>query len=134
HVAAFLDSVDLSKFNPKEPPAQTEAFWEIVNASRAPEDGELADAIEALGNPPALTLADIILHAEPDFSTWLRDRRNSRQIPHRLESVGYMPVRNTTAKDGLWKLNKKRQVIYAQRELTLRERIKAAIERTRKSV
>ena len=100
HVAAHLHSLDISNFNPKAPPHKTEAFWEIVNANRAPEDGELADAIEALGNPPALTLLDIISYAESEyalglgpnelrdlreFGVWLRDRRNSKQIPHQWD-------------------------------------------------
>src|SRR6516165_8130960 len=38
NVAAYLAELDLSDFNPKAPPAQTTAFWEIVDASRAPED------------------------------------------------------------------------------------------------
>ena len=48
HVAAYLRTLDIADFNPKAPPPKTEAFWEIVNANRAPEDAELAD-----GNRPA---------------------------------------------------------------------------------
>ena len=43
-----------------------------------------------------------------------------------MESAGYVPVRNDGAKDGLWKINHKRQVIYARRELTPRDRLIAA--------
>jgi hypothetical protein len=32
-------------FNPKAPPHKTAAFWDIVDANRAPEDGELADLL-----------------------------------------------------------------------------------------
>ena len=49
HVAEYLASRDLSGFDPKAPPPKTEAFWEIVNANRAPEDAELADVLDALG-------------------------------------------------------------------------------------
>ena len=45
-VAHYLLNLDLSAFNPKAPPPQTEAFFEIVNASRTPEDAELADALD----------------------------------------------------------------------------------------
>jgi len=44
HVAAFLDTLDISGFNPKAPPPNTAAFWEIVATCEAPEDAELADA------------------------------------------------------------------------------------------
>jgi hypothetical protein len=60
------------------------------------------------------------------FSEWLRDRRNSRKIPHRLEAVGYVAVHNDSVKDGLWKVGGKRQCIYAQKDLPTRERIAAA--------
>ena len=43
HVAAYLAELDISGFDPKAPPPKTSAFWDIVNANRAPEDAELAD-------------------------------------------------------------------------------------------
>src|SRR5262245_31052927 len=49
HVAAFLATADISGFNPKAPPPKTAAFWEIVATCEAPEDAELADAIDRLG-------------------------------------------------------------------------------------
>jgi Family of unknown function (DUF5906) len=126
NVAAYLASLDLSGFDPKAPPPKTQAFWEIVDASRAPEDAELADVIESLGSPAALTLAKIAGRAQGDFAEWLRDRKNARRVPHRLEACGYVAVRNDAAKDGLWKVGGKRQVIYAKAELSLRDRIGAA--------
>ena len=39
HVAAYLSELDLSSFDPKAPPKLTPAFWEIVNAGQAPEEG-----------------------------------------------------------------------------------------------
>jgi hypothetical protein len=59
HVAALLKGYDISEFNSKAPPPKTPAFYEIVNANRAPEDNEFADALDALGNPKAVTLAMI---------------------------------------------------------------------------
>ena len=96
------------------------------HANRAPEDAELADALEDLGDPDATTLSAIADRAEPNFCSWLGDRRNSRQIPHRLEEAGYVSVRNPAAKDGRFKVDGRRHVIYARRELTLREQIVAA--------
>jgi hypothetical protein len=131
HVAAYLGSLDIAAFDSKEPPPKTDAFWAIVDANQAPEDAELSDSLDALGNPNAVTLSTILMNTNGSFSAWLSDRKNSRQIPHRMEAVGYVPVRNHGAKDGLWKLNGKRQVIYARRELTLHDRIQAANTLTR---
>lgn len=128
HVAALLRELDLASFDPKAPPPKTQAFWEIVDSSRAPEDAELADAIEAIGSPAALTLSQIGGQTTNGFGEWLRDRKNARRIPHRLESCGYVAVRNDGAKDGLWKILGKRQVIYAKAELSPRDRIHAAQE------
>jgi hypothetical protein len=126
HVAAYLASLDLSAFDAKAPPPKTSAFWDIVDASRAPEDAELADVLDRLGNPPATTLARIMNEATGDFETWVRDRKNRRVIPHRLEQCGYIPVRNAAAKDGLWKIYQARQVVYARNDLSIRDQIKAA--------
>ena len=126
HVAAYLEAYDLSDFNPKAPPTQTAAFWDIVDASRAPEDAELADALDRLESPPAVTLDEIAGPVLSEFAAWLKDRKNARQIPHRLEAAGYVAVRNPYAKDGLWRVDGRRQVVYARHDLTLRDRLKAA--------
>jgi hypothetical protein len=127
NVAAYLAQVDLDQFDPKAPPPHTAAFHAIVDASRAPEDAELADVLDRLGNPDATTLIRIQNESSGDFQTWIMDRKNRRVIPHRLEQCGYVPVRNDAAKsDGLWKINRARQVVYARAELSIRDRIKAA--------
>jgi Family of unknown function (DUF5906) len=137
HVAAYLASLDISDFDPKAPPPKTAAFWEIVHASRAPEDAELADVLDALGKPDpdnpgavilpdAVTLQQVQQAAAGDFETWIRDRRNRRQIPFRFEKCGYVPVRNEAAESGLWVINGARQVIYAKASLSLREQLIAA--------
>ena len=152
HVAAYLASLDLAGFDPKAPPPKTQAFWDIVDANRAPEDAELADVIDALamkdqdgkpipGSPVAFTLAAVLRKAEAltpatktkdgqavpgTFAAWLGDRRNRRQIPHRFEQSGYTPVRNDAAKDGLWKVGDARQVIYALACRSFRDRLVAA--------
>ncbi len=125
HVAAYLKKLDITGFDPKAPPPKTQAFWDIVAASRAPEDAELADAVESLGSPDALTVKQVIDHAHPEFAIWLRDRKNSRKIPHRFETCGYVAVRNET-KDGMWKIEGRRLMIYAKSELSIRDRITAA--------
>jgi len=125
HVAAFLAERDISKFDPKAPPPKTRAFWDIVDANRAPEDIELADAIDKIGSPRATTL-DHITKASSDLWQYLQDRRNRRAIPHRMERAGYVSVRNNDAQDGLWKINGRRQVIYARAELSPAGQLAAA--------
>ena len=56
----------------------------------------------------ATTLIQIANEPSGDFEIWIRDRKNRRAIPHRLEACGYVPVRNEAANDGLWKINGKR--------------------------
>lgn len=126
HVAAYLAQLDLSGFDVKAPPPKTAAFWDIVDASRAPEDAELADVLDRLGNPDATTLLSVQNKATGDFETWIRERKNRRQVPYRFEQCGYVPVRNDAATSGLWVINKVRQVIYAKASLTPRDRLAAA--------
>jgi hypothetical protein len=129
HVAAYLAEYDLSDFDPKAPPPKTDAFWDIVDANRAPEDAELADVLEKCGNPSGTTLFELVTAAPTSptsFADWLRDRKNARQIPHRMEAAGYVPVRNPDAKDGLWRVDGRRQVVYVKRELSPRDRLSAA--------
>lgn len=123
HVAAYLQTRNIVSFDPKAPPTKTDAFWEIVDAGRAPEDAELADALDKLENPDAVTIDMVAETAEPDFKEWLNDRRNRRQVPHRFETAGYVPVRNDAAKDGLWVVSGKRMVVYAKKQLSKRDRI-----------
>jgi hypothetical protein len=102
HVAAYLAYLDLSAFDPKAPPPKTAAFWDVVNSNRAPEDAELADALDAMGNPDAVTLDQIRRMATGDIQGWLSDVKHRRAIPHRLERCGYTQVNNDNAKsDGL---------------------------------
>jgi hypothetical protein len=128
HVAAYLAERDLSTFNPKAPPPKTDAFWDIVNAHRPGETAELADALDSLGNPDAVTLREIITHhgINTDFAGWLKDRRNRTKIPHRLEDCGYVPVRNPDADDGLWRIQKKREVVYSKSAYSPQTRLAAA--------
>jgi hypothetical protein len=101
-VAAYLATLDISDFNPKAAPPKTEAFWAIVDANRSPEDSELADAIDRLGRetrgpngqpeiirPKVVTIDKIAMVADGDFGLWIRDPKNRRAIPHRMEECGY---------------------------------------------
>src|SRR5262249_12738646 len=59
NVAAYLGTLDISGFNPKAPPPKTQAWWEIVDAGRSPEDAPLADALDSLARPHAVTLDQV---------------------------------------------------------------------------
>ena len=126
HVAAYLDAFDLSGFDPKAPPPKTPAWFDIVSANVAPEDAELADVVDTLGNPDVNTIKQLIAAAKGATAEWLMERKNRRALPHRLERCGYIAVKNPEAKDGLWKLQGERQVVYAKASLSPAEAIKAA--------
>ena len=128
-VAAYLQSLDLSKFDAKAPPPKTQAFWEIANANRAPEDAELADVLDDLGRPNVVTLDRVASQAsplQPAFAEWLRDKTNARRIPHRFEDCGYVAVRNPDDSEGRWKMSGRRHTIYGKTTLTERDRLAAA--------
>ena len=134
HVAAYL-----AELRPR--PTSTRrrrhrrrpAFWDIVDANRAPEDAELADALDALGRPEATTIAELAERASNEFREWLLERRHSRLIPHRMEAAGYGPVRNDSTSDGRWKVAGKNRVIYAKQSLSPRDRIAVARQLTEAS-
>jgi hypothetical protein len=126
HVAAYLMQRDLAKFNPAAPPRQTTAFFEIVNANHAPEDAEVADALDEIGLPNIVTLAMIVTTQCGAALDWLTDKRRRRSIPHRLERCGYLAVRNPGAKDGLWRIKNRRQTLYGKIELTAEQRLQWA--------
>jgi hypothetical protein len=117
HVAAYLSGLALEDFNPKAPPPKTDAFWEIVGANQAPEDAEFSTALKILGYPDVITIDDVYFVSDSRFRDWLGDRRNSRQIPHRLDDCGYTKIRNRNAKDGYFKVGLKRCAVYAKKGL-----------------
>jgi hypothetical protein len=133
-VAHYLSNLDLSSFDAKAPPPKTQAFWEIVNTSRAPEDAQLMDALDRLEWPDAVTKEIVASVASPDFSYWLHEPRNARRIPHRFEDCGYVVVQNPDAQKGLWRIQGRRQAVYAKRELLITERLAAASKLDRPEV
>ena len=130
-VTAYLLELDISTFDPKAPPKKTQAFWDIVDANRAQEDAELADVLDRLGNPVAITLLELEKNAYGGLHEYLIDRKNRRVIPHRLETCGYTPVRNEAAQSGLWVIRGTRQAVYARSDLSVSERLRAAADLTR---
>ena len=125
HVAALLHRYDISGFDPKAEPPKTAAFNYMVTASRGTAYGELADTIDKLGNPTALTL-DMLMAVAPGLE-WLRDMGKRNIVPHRLSECQYIAVNNPNAKDGFWKAKGRRYVIYVRLDLPPEQRVDAAI-------
>jgi hypothetical protein len=117
---------DLSAFNPCALPRQTAAFFDIVNAGRSPEDAELADVLDELGNPQICSLLMLAASKTGAVLEWLLDRRHRRSLPHRLERCGYIACRNPDSQDGLWHINGRRQTLYVNERLTREQQLQAA--------
>jgi hypothetical protein len=126
HVTAYLSELDLSGFDAKAPPPKTPAFWQIVSVNAAPEDAELLDVLDKLELPEAITVVELIEAANGEIAEWLMDRRNRRALPHRLERCGYVSLRNTASKQGLWVVKGQRQMIYVRAELAPQQQLQAA--------
>jgi hypothetical protein len=135
HVAAYLETLDISAFDPKAPPTKTAVFWEIVAASEPPEDAELADGIDRYGaakhpgeiesgtqseqrRPDVLTVLELIGVKGNEMLAYMLEHKNRRAVPHRLNRCGYKIYRNTAAKSGLWRINGTRQTIYVKSGLS----------------
>lgn len=127
HVVAYLKGFDLSRFNAGAPPPKTAAFWHMVDAGRASEEGEIRDAITALGDPAIVTKADILTKAEFELRTWMMDKKNTKALSRRLDDCGYVPVRNPDDKsDGRWLVAKNRVALYGRKDLSRDDRYAAA--------
>jgi hypothetical protein len=118
-VTAYLQQLDISRFDPAAAPKKTEAFLQIARANQPPEIAELLDLLERISNPDAVTLGDLNAAAKGDLLTFLTERKNRRAISHRLKSCGYVSVGNPGVDSGLWKVNGERMMIYAKSSLPL---------------
>ena len=125
-VAGFLHRYDLSGFDPKAPPPHTPAFYEIASASRASEDDEMADALDALGWPLAVTVADIKLPHPPSSGSGWMTGRTARPSPTAWRPTATPSSATRDQKEGRWKVGGKNTAIYASDKLTDRERRDAA--------
>ena len=85
HAVAWLRQYDLSTFDPKAKPRRTASFDYMVETERGEEYAELMNAIAALDNPRALTLARLMEKA-PALE-WLHDKHKRRFIRHRTRRV-----------------------------------------------
>jgi hypothetical protein len=129
-IAHYLANMDLSAFKAKAPPPKTAGWHKIVVAGIAPESGDLADIIEALGNPAAVTLWAIKGATPGDSQLRLafEDAKLRKAIPKRLAEVGYIAVENPDAREsgGRWRVPGGKAMIYARQELGEDGRLAAA--------
>jgi len=130
-IAAMLATRDVSKFDPYQPPRKTAAWHSIVAAGAEPQDAELLDVLESLGvlpgdMPDAITVHMVANAAPAELGAALL--KNKKMAPHRFEDVGYASVHCPDRKDGLWRVNGRRQMIYARRDLPREAQMRAARE------
>jgi hypothetical protein len=86
-VAAFLQNLDLSEFNPKAPPRKTQAWHEFVDAGQSPQDAEFASVLSETGWPDIVSVNVISANAPRNLADWMSENSNKRQIPHRFEEA-----------------------------------------------
>jgi Family of unknown function (DUF5906) len=153
-IGHYLATLDLSAFDPKAAPPKTEMFYEIVNTNRPSEDAAMEDLLDGISNAAGRDLEctgpDVSKHGRVHVVTvamlirqtermdgaddnpmrdWLRDKKNSRSVPKRLDEAGYVVVRNPDDKTrGYWKVGGRRTAVYGRKDLTERERQAAAAE------
>jgi hypothetical protein len=127
HVGALLRRLDLSRFAPKADPPKTQAFWDIVSANVAPEESGLADVLDWMKRPAAVTVEQILTQPNlpAELFDWLREPKNRRTMSKHLRGCGYHVTRNPDSEQGLWRINGKRQKIYVRKDLSAEDRIKA---------
>jgi Family of unknown function (DUF5906) len=129
-VAHYLANRDLSAFNAKAPPPKTAGWHMVVDAGLAPESSDLADVIEAMGKPAALTLTMIRARTPSDSQLRLsfEDPKLRKMIPKRLNECGYIVVGNPDAREsgGRWRMHGGKTTIYGRQDLSEAERLDAA--------
>lgn len=133
HVAAYLRNVDLSSFDSKAPPPKTDTFWRIVGAAISPEETELSDLLEELGNPAAVTAEQLqaaCAMTTDDALASLFSSKARRALPHKLDLSGYESHRNPDEQRGRWKVAGKQVLVYVRKELSAAERSQT-VERLR---
>jgi hypothetical protein len=113
HATAYLMTLDISGFDPKQTPPKTAGFWAMVQNSSPPEDVELQSAIVMLRDMHgakfcAFTLGMIREVAEPDLRAYLADKRHRPHLSDKIDRLGYPAFPNVTAEDRLWPMPVKR--------------------------
>jgi Family of unknown function (DUF5906) len=129
HVAAYLTELDISDFNPKAPPPETPAFRRMIRAEQPVEEDELADTIDALERPDALTIAELVTR-NVDLE-WMIAPKTRRSVPHRLGRCGYVSC-ESEQNQGRWLIKGRRHTVYVKRGLSQGAQHAAAVALVRK--
>lgn len=122
--ANYLDTLDLSTWQRDERPPKTDWWHTLVNAALPAEDLEFSDAVDKLGRPEWLTLAQIAQAAGPKIALWLQDPGNRRKIERRVASVGYSPLRNPNEQRGRWFIEGQKVTLYVRKGVNTFELMK----------
>ncbi|MBD9522414.1 hypothetical protein IB262_21190 [Ensifer sp. ENS02] len=136
HVAAFLDTVDLSDFNPKAPPPKTPAFWNVIHANASADKSDLEELLEKISGEMAkrgevlkvITIEKLAssTHCPYELREFLRDRAQRWKVPQLLEERGFPRLHNPATKQGLWTIGDKKVAIYGNKAVPIEDRVKAA--------
>jgi len=75
----------------------------------------------------SVTLEQDISHKDfpVESAAWYREPKNRRHFSEHFRHCGYTREHNKTAKDRLWRVEGRRQTVYARRELSRDDRHKA---------
>ena len=97
-MAAYLASWTFQGSTPRHRRLKTAAFWDIVDGSRAPEDAELADMLDALASPTPATLANRSRKTSgtEDLSEWLKGPPEPARYPAPAGALRVRAGRATT--------------------------------------
>jgi hypothetical protein len=125
-VAAYLHAYDLSRFEfVKAPPPTTKAFWALVGSGGSLEGALVADLLDTLGRPGAVTIQLIKEKATGELAIWFMNNPGGSRIRHLLEECNYRYFPNPTAKDTCWKVGGNRRAVYVRGDLTPMEQLQA---------
>jgi hypothetical protein len=124
-VAAYLRRLDISGFDPKALPPLTTAFHEIVGISKNPDESLLGHLIDQIGRPAALTIRELVVHADAtsrldDTYRLMTSPQYARKLGMMLTRCGYRLVRNPDSADGKWTTqdDKRKTNIYVADRIT----------------
>jgi hypothetical protein len=129
-VAHYLRTLPLT-MSPTAPPPKTDAWYEIVHAYADPNTSALARILETLGNPPAVTVAQVSAADSKQELEWFDVKRRNK-VPADMEEAGYVHQGNPASEKGRWmvgpKSNRREISIYVRAKLSKDDRLKAARE------
>jgi hypothetical protein len=102
HVAAFLKSRDIAKFNPNTGQRKTAAH-RLVVACGLQGDDVFADALAALKDPPLVRMDALFAAIEVQRPGDMTRAEFSAKANHSMRRLGYRRLINSEWKDGRWK-------------------------------